>query len=131
MKWAEQILRSSHGNLERLVDPVFHKLWWLVYGVSANALDKMRCWKKAWVFVRRHKFILAEQVLSSNVAEEKTDKLHPLLFACPPTVGFPKATRGQTVSVSRRIVRDMVKAAKERLKKVRNAPSKKARRAAP
>ena len=68
--WAGQVLRSSRGKIERLADLVGHKLGWLVYGVSIRAAERVGCRERALVFARRHRHVLAEQVLASNVADE-------------------------------------------------------------
>lgn len=70
VKWAEQSLRASKGEFERLAWFVEHKLCWLVYGAVIRTADRQACKKKALVFARRHRFVLAEQVLASNVMED-------------------------------------------------------------
>jgi hypothetical protein len=118
VKWAEQVLRGSRGDLERLTRSVSHKILWLVYAASPNAKAAGKCYEKARKFVRANKRILAEQVLAGNVMEDKPDELRPLLL-------MPGAM-GVVTKVSRKVIRSIVNAAKERLK-VRNAQIKKAR----
>jgi hypothetical protein len=70
--WTEQVLRNSRGEIGRVAKAVASKLGWFVYGAAILDSERERCEKKALAFVRRHRFILAEQVLASNVTEEKT-----------------------------------------------------------
>lgn len=69
-KWAEQTLRGSHGDMATLGRLVGIKLFCCVYGpVGGRVDDRKHCQKRGWMFARRHRLILAEQVLAGNVTE--------------------------------------------------------------
>jgi len=70
LRWAEQALRGSGGDVEKLGKLVGWKLFVLLYGPSKNRpVERAGCEKKGLVFARRHRLILAEQVLAGNVME--------------------------------------------------------------
>lgn len=71
-----------------MADLVGHKLRWLVYGPITFAQDRERCVKKAMTFIRHHRHILAEQVLSDDVAEPWSPPEMTLLRKSPPVVNF-------------------------------------------
>lgn len=67
VKWSEKALRSSRGDANLLSEWVSRKLLSIVHRGLPEKTD--RCRKKALAFARRHRLILAEQVLSSGVEE--------------------------------------------------------------
>lgn len=79
--WAEKALRKSQGDMERLAKEV--ALWMRLHLYGAAKLDpgeSERLREEARAFSRRHRFILAEQVLAGDGSEVSEDGAKRILL---------------------------------------------------
>lgn len=84
--WANSILRTAVRDRELAVTLIAHKIGWLVYGVSIRTEEAERCTKRARTFLSRHRFLLAQQVLSAVDGEVDRHEARPLLMMPAPTI---------------------------------------------
>src|SRR6185369_723457 len=66
-KWARQVIRSAGGDPDRIGEAVGKRLHWMVYDQRRKWQgDVDDCIRRGRMFARRHKVLIAEQVLTGE-----------------------------------------------------------------